>query len=282
MSITNYQNLAAKLWQARQLGNVVTTDEQPTSLQSAYELLNEVTKASECELLGYKLGATTDAALDLMQLSEPFVGPLLKGYCHQSGHTATIETVNNPAIEAEFVLCMADDLPTNGPLSSAEVAKGVAWIAGGFEIVGARFATMPAGRGLCTIGDGAGNHSVISGKPNKQWRDLDIAALPVELRINGNVCASGMSNQSLHGSPLAMLTWLANSINSAASQSTTSTETATGFASGSAAGHVMPARGIKAGDIIYCGTCTGLTPIQSGDTVVADYGALGEVVTRIA
>jgi len=84
-----------------------------------------------------------------------------------------------------------------------------------------------------------------------------MTALPVELRVNGKVSASGKSGDSLLGSPLAMLTWFANS-------------------------DLVPPRGIKAGDIIYCGTCTGLVPIQSGDTLTADFGVLGELAATIS
>ncbi len=34
---------------------------------------------------------------------------------------------------------------------------------------------------------------------------------------------------------------------------------------------------LAAGEIITLGTCTGLTPVQSGDSVSVDYGNLGAV-----
>jgi len=36
-------------------------------------------------------------------------------------------------------------------------------------------------------------------------------------------------------------------------------------------------RGLKAGDIVSTGTCTGLDPVQPGDHVRADFGELGTV-----
>jgi 2-keto-4-pentenoate hydratase len=36
-------------------------------------------------------------------------------------------------------------------------------------------------------------------------------------------------------------------------------------------------RGLRAGDYIMTGTCTGLTPLHPGDHAVADFGVLGMV-----
>ena len=36
-------------------------------------------------------------------------------------------------------------------------------------------------------------------------------------------------------------------------------------------------RGLKAGDIVSTGTCTGIDMIKPGDDVVADFGSLGRV-----
>jgi 2-keto-4-pentenoate hydratase len=36
-------------------------------------------------------------------------------------------------------------------------------------------------------------------------------------------------------------------------------------------------RGLKAGDIVSTGTCTGLDRVKPGDRVVADFGSLGRV-----
>ena len=122
--------------------------------------------------------------------------------------------------------------------------------------MGARFAQMPTKHGLSVIGDGAGNHMVVTGAGKKDWQDLDVAALPATLSINGET-KSGISNDSVQGSPIAMLKWFANE----------------GF---------VPVRGIKAGDIIYCGTCTGGTPIKAGDIIEADFGVLGKISTTIS
>jgi len=132
MTNPRHDALATELWNARKSGTVVTTDKQPASLATAYELQEAVTQVSGRKILGYKLGATTDAALELLDLGGPFAGPLLDGFCHKNEHKASVQMANNPGIESEFVLGIAQDLPYTGSLSESEVAQAVAWVAGGF------------------------------------------------------------------------------------------------------------------------------------------------------
>jgi len=71
MADSTHQALAAALWNARQAGTVVTTEQHPTDVASAYALLAAVTDASGREIVGYKLGATAEATLNLLQLTAP-------------------------------------------------------------------------------------------------------------------------------------------------------------------------------------------------------------------
>ncbi len=41
-------------------------------------------------------------------------------------------------------------------------------------------------------------------------------------------------------------------------------------------------RGLNVGEVISTGSCTGLTPVQPGDTAVADFGELGTVQARFS
>lgn len=248
--------LGKALWDARVSGELVSTDQHPRNIEEAYTLLWETTAVSGQTVVGYKLGATTEAALELMKISEPFAGPLFESSSFESGHAALVHAAHSPAIETEIVLGLKKALPSNGGVTEQEVAAAVDWVGGGFEIIGSRFASMPTGRGVCTIGDGAGNHMVVTGSRYADWQSLDPKALTATLIVNGTVVANGMSRDSIHGSPIAMLTWFANSA-------------------------FVPDRGIQAGDMIYCGTCTGLTPIKYGDVIEADFGVLGRVSTTI-
>jgi 2-keto-4-pentenoate hydratase len=40
---------------------------------------------------------------------------------------------------------------------------------------------------------------------------------------------------------------------------------------------MLAGRGLKSGEIVMTGTCSGLTPIEAGDEARADFGELGQV-----
>ena len=71
------------------------------------------------------------------------------------------------------------------------------------------------------------------------------------MTINVASRGKGTGSRAL-GNPMNVLLWLANQQSSAG-------------------------RGLRAGEIISTGTCTGLDPVQPGDAVQADFGALGTV-----
>ena len=70
--------------------------------------------------------------------------------------------------------------------------------------------------------------------------------------MNGTETASGSSSDLVFGDPMGAVAWLANH-------------------------PVVAGRGLRRGEIIMTGTCTGLTLIKPGDTAIADYGDLGQV-----
>jgi 2-keto-4-pentenoate hydratase len=81
-------------------------------------------------------------------------------------------------------------------------------------------------------------------------------ANPARLSINDAEVATGDGSLVL-GNPLTALTWLANTLKDANMH-------------------------LKADDIVTSGTMTGLTPIQHGDSVVADFGGFGKVKLQLS
>ena len=80
---------------------------------------------------------------------------------------------------------------------------------------------------------------------------MDLKAHRVAMSISGRDGGAGEGARAL-GDPMNVMVWLA------AQQS-------------------RFGRGLKAGDIVSTGTCTGIDMIKPGDEVVADFGSLGRV-----
>ena len=88
------------------------------------------------------------------------------------------------------------------------------------------------------------------------WRDIDLAAHPVVVSIDGEEAATGKGANAL-GDPRIALTWLAND----------------------RVRHGVP---LAAGDVIITGTCIVPAPIAHKKHVHADFGALGSVEVALA
>ena len=83
------------------------------------------------------------------------------------------------------------------------------------------------------------------------WSKHDLSAAAVTLQVNGAVIAQGTGAAAL-GSPLNVAVWLANHLNERGI-------------------------GVRSGELVTTGTCTGIKPVSAGDSVTADFGPLGTV-----
>ena len=97
--------------------------------------------------------------------------------------------------------------------------------------------------------DGGANIALVTGTWTADWRRLDLKTQRVSIRINDEQRGQGEGARAL-GDPMNVLVWLANQ-------------------------QSRFGRGLKAGDIVSTGTCTGLDGVKPGDGVVADFGSLG-------
>lgn len=256
------QAAAEQLWQARESGSLYEGNGHPVDLSSAYALQKVASSLSGELINGWKIGATVEALLEMMNLEEPFFGPLFQSKTRENGASVPVHIAHQPKIEAEFVVCLKTDLGRNtrgagaGDITADEVREAIDWIAPGFEFIGTRFKETPTGRGFCTVADFGSNLDMVVGEREYNWQEMDLDRLPVTLNINGTEVGSGHSGMSAAGSPLKLIAWMLNNPH-------------------------MPADGLKAGQIVSCGTCTGADEVKPGDAIEADYGRLGRLSSAI-
>jgi 2-keto-4-pentenoate hydratase len=98
------------------------------------------------------------------------------------------------------------------------------------------------------------NWAMILGQPITDWRGIDVASHQVTLSIDGLVTGQGTGAECL-GDPRNVLDWVVEKLR---------------------AGGI----GLKKGQILSTGTCTGIVPLKRGQTAVADFGTLGKVEVR--
>lgn len=265
MFIMTTQDLAARLSAARRNDDCLKEALGPSSLTEAYAIQQRVDTLDTSPILGYKLGATTAEILGIVALDEPFIGCLHASNHYDSGTGITTPRAYPIKVEAEFVVGLKQDLnplperfsPKQVPSELvAMVAESVAWIAPGLELVGSRLTGIQKHPGLALIADSASNVATLTGSENTDFEAYDIATHEVSIAVNNTVMAHGTGGDSLGGHPFAMIAWMLTHPS-------------------------LEQQGLKAGQFIFCGTCTGALPVAAGDTVTADFGALGAVSTRL-
>ena len=161
-------------------------------------------------------------------------------------------------VEAEWVYGLHADLPVRAePYGPAEVLAAVGGVRAGIEVCDTRFAAWGVQGEWSRLADQACHGALIVGSGTDRVEAADAMAQCVVLSINGAVAAQppGWSNPA--GDPLRLLTWLAN----VGSRSL---------------------GGLRAGQWVTTGSCTGTILVAPGTTVVAEFPCLGRAELRLA
>lgn len=153
-------------------------------------------------------------------------------------------TVPQCGVEAEVAFVFREDVPP-GPHTPQAVAAAIDAFAA-IEIVSNRFADTDHTPRMDMLADCMGNGGLIAGFRVTDWRRLDLSTIPVTLTVNGETVVSQNGGHPL-GDPLASVVAL-----------------------------IEVNGGAKAGQIITCGSYTGLRYLQPGDTCIARFDGLGE------
>lgn len=252
-------HIAERLWNARIDGTRISMlpQEFPADEDAAYEIQEAISQIADDKIIGFKLGATSQAALAALGLSEPFFGPLFDRFSHRSDEVVVLSDNHPVLIETEIAVGLGTDLPPrDADYTQQDVENGAAWVAPAFELVATRLDIELAGNGILLIADSGVNADFVMGDQVRDWSPLDLTQNPVTQTINDGESVSGHSGMSIFGNPFAAVAWLANHKN-------------------------LRGRGLKAGDIITTGTCTGMTPLSAGDHAHADLGRLGQLRVTI-
>ncbi len=247
--------LAKRLWEARRDGKVLerTALVSPSNAEEAYAIQAEAVRQSGLVARGFKVGSTSLEAQKKLGTTEPGSAPLLAPYVYQSPARVSLVPGHNAELEGEIAFRLGHDLPPRAaPYTYDELRAAIDAVAGAIEVVGSRISGGLAGIGrFLSTADFGVNIALVVGPWTTDWRGLDLKLLPVSMTIDGSPRGHGTGARAL-GDPLAVMVWLANQ------------QSARG-------------RGLKAGEIVSTGTCTGLDAVRAGETARATFGALGVV-----
>ena len=214
-------------------------------------LLARLTGDIERARVGYKIGATNAVARQLLNADHPFHGSLLADRCYRSPAVLDSARLNKLAIEPELALVLGADLPAGvDPHTADSVAAAVADVVPALEIVDSRFAAWTEVGLPSLVADNGVNAFWIEGTA-RPLAGIDLTAQQVSVARNGVTEHEGVGG-NVDGGPLGVLAWLANMLNRQGEM-------------------------LKEGQKISTGTLTPVIAAAPGDTLEADFGALGTV-----
>ena len=249
------EDAAAFLAAARREGRVIEALPdacRPHSLAEGYEVQSAFRAIWPDTVAGWKIGATAPPTMARFGLDHPMYGPFFASTVHASPARTAAPTRHAMSIESEFAYRFGRDLPARAqPYTREEIVAAIDALIPAFEIVGTRYVQVPYGDTGSVVADCMLNAAMVLGTPVTDWRGLDIPRHPVRLTIDGVVKGEGTGSDAL-GDPRNVLDWVVEKLR---------------------AGGV----GLKKGQILSTGTCTGIIPFAHGQTAVADFGTLGRV-----
>ena len=199
---------------------------------------------------GWKVGAADATA-------EPFLAPLHAATIRPAAERVELDELHLLGVEAEIVYALARDLPPRGaPYTRAEVLAAMGAMHPALELIDSRFAELAGTDPLSQLADQQNHGALLVGPALRDWAGIDTAVEPVRLVIDGTVRAEGEGGNSAVD-PVRLLVWLANE--------------------GS-----RPWGGLRAGQLVTTGSCTGTIFVARGTRVKVEFRHLGGFASTIA
>jgi 2-oxo-hept-3-ene-1,7-dioate hydratase len=206
-------------------------------------------------IVGHKIGLTSQAMQQQMQIARPDFGALLDDMVIEDGSSLDTSRFIDPRIEVEFAFVLGRDLagPSVGLL---DVMRATEYVVPALELIDARShridpETKRARTVRDTISDNAADAGIVMGGRPMRPDDVDWRWAGSILSRNGVVEETGLG-AGVMSHPANGIAWLARTL--------TTLE--------------IP---LLAGHVVLAGSFTRAVMARQGDTFHADYGPLGTI-----
>lgn len=254
------QELVRELLEAGRTGTqipLITKRFPELCVEDAYAIQREWRMQSEAanrKLVGRKIGLTSRAMQQATGITEPDYGVIFQDMVRESGVVLPWEDYARPRVEVELVFALEKDL--EGPdCTLLDVLAATEYVLPAIEVLDARIEFQ--GRTIVdTISDNAAIGVMLTGGTPTRPVDIDLRWASAILYRNEAIEETGVAAGVL-GHPGLGVSWLANKL-------------------------AQHGDSLRAGDLILSGSFTRPVSVQRGDTVLADFGALGTVTCRFA
>jgi 2-oxopent-4-enoate/cis-2-oxohex-4-enoate hydratase len=258
MNETEIINASRALYCAWQHGEPIdplTTQHPQMTVDDAYQIqqafIAQRLQKGE-KTVGKKIGVTSRAVMEMLNVYQPDFGYLLSGMCVSSASSVPVDGLIKPLAEGELAFVLKKDLLGPG-VTNADVLAATEGVMACFEIVDSRIRDWKI-RIQDTIADNASCGLFVLGDRLVSPSAVDFALCGMVLEKNGEVAVTGAGAAAL-GSPVNAVAWLANALGQ----------------------YGIP---LRAGEIILSGALGAMIPVASGDFLRVSIGGVGHCSVR--
>ena len=204
-------------------------------------------------VIGKKIGVTSKAVMNMLQVNQPDFGYLTDRMVYNNGDEMPISSeMIQPRAEGEIAFILKHNLEGPG-ITNAEVLRATECVMPCFEIVDSRIRDWKI-RIQDTISDNASCGAFMLGDRAVDPRNVDLATCGMVHSKNGEVIATGAGAAAL-GSPVNCVAWLANTLGEFGIK-------------------------LEAGEVILSGSLVPLHPVVPGDSMSLSIGGIGNASVR--
>jgi 2-oxo-hept-3-ene-1,7-dioate hydratase len=205
--------------------------------------------------IGWKIGLTSRAMQEQLNIDTPDSGVLLDDMLLQDGATIPKNHFIQARVEAEIAFVMARDL-SGAEVTRDAVIAATAHVAPALEILDTRILRSDPATGKAriitdTVSDNAANAGIVLGQQRHMVQSFDLRWVGAILKRDGVVEETGLGAGVLDD-PVIGILWLVHRL-------------------------ARYGQGLKAGDIVLSGSFVRAIEAPSGSRFEADFGAFGSV-----
>ena len=254
--ILSYGNTLYDSLRRRRTIEPLTEREPDITIEDAYRislrLLQRRLDDGEA-VIGKKIGVTSKAVMNMLQVDQPDFGYLTDRMVYNNGDEIPISSeMIQPRAEGEIAFILKYDLEGPG-VTNAAVLRATECVMPCFEIVDSRIRDWKI-RIQDTIADNASCGAFMLGDRAVDPRNVDLVTCGMVHSKNGEVIATGAGAAAL-GSPVNCVAWLANTLGKFGIK-------------------------LEAGEVILSGSLVPLHPVVPGDSMSLSIGGIGNASVR--
>ena len=192
----------------------LTEREPAISIDDAYNISLHLLRRREAageRVIGKKIGVTSKPVQDMLGVHQPDFGFLTDRMHIADGSKVSLAAARliQPRAEGEIAFVLKKDLRGPG-VTEEQVLDATDYVSPCFEIVDSRIRDWKI-RIQDTVADNASCGVFVIGEARIKPRDLDLAAVKMDIDKNGAHIASGIG-AAVQGHPATAVAWLANTL----------------------------------------------------------------------